>query len=93
MNIQEIVNDIQNKIGNKTEKDYYLQYTSLGFIEAVDVIVLLKDTTTIDINLWNSENDSREYLENGDYEDFEKFIKRKLKEVIDALREFKNILK
>lgn len=92
MNIQEIVNDIQNKIGNKTDKDYYLQYTILGFTEAVDVVVLLHDTN-VEINLWNSENDCREYLENGEYEDFEKFIKRKLKEVIDALREFKNILK
>ena len=90
--IQDIVSDIQEKISEKSNDNIFLEYSQFGYIEAVKLHIYMYQMD-IEVSLWNSENEEREWIEEiNDYEDFEAFLKRKVKDCLHAFTELRSIL-
>lgn len=86
--IQQQVDDIQNKLyGDKHDyENYFLEYATIGSVESVSIVILENDAQ-LRISLWNSENEERRWVECiDDYEPFEVFLKRRIKESIKSLK-------
>lgn len=93
--IKNSVDFLQNKLsyGKTYQEDFFLRYTKEGNVEAVTVVIY-KNTMKLEIDLWDSENDERIFLEEtNEYEAFEVYLKRKLKEINISLKEFRSVLK
>lgn len=92
-NLKDRIDVIQDRIYSKNNtENFFLRYIEEGEIEAI-VLVIYQYQMNIEISLWDSENDEREWIEdNNDYEDFELFLKRKIEEVLLSLTELKSIL-
>lgn len=87
------VEELQENI-YKTEnyENYFVGYTTAGYGEAINLIVL-HNGIRAEINIWNSEDDYREYIEEkDDYEELTPYIKRRLKELITSLGTLNKIL-
>lgn len=92
--IQNIVKAIQEKFfdNTATEDKYLLRYTEEAYIEAVELIVYEKDFQ-MKIQLWDSENEVREWIEEeSDYEPFEDFLRKRLGKCVQSLCTAKIIL-
>jgi hypothetical protein len=96
MNLQEIIKDLQIDLDKnpKLEDKYYLVYSQMGWcMEAVEFVILIDDLN-ITFNLWDSENDSREWDdEANEYEDFKKFFIRKIEKSVKAFKIVEDTLK
>ena len=92
-NLKNKIDIIQDRIYSKNNtENFFLRYIEEGNVEAI-VLAIYQYQMNIEINLWNSENDEREWIEDkNDYEDFELFLKRKIEEVLLSLTELKSIL-
>jgi hypothetical protein len=91
-NIQEIISNIQEKIFDKNDQNFFLEYSEFGYVQAVKLHLQIY-SMNIQVDLWNSENEEREWIEEiNDYEDFEVFLKRKIEEILMSFTELKSIL-
>ena len=86
------MNEILNVVDNLNEKlwgingnqnlNHYFSYTKAGYIEGIS-LDLNFDDYHIEIQMWNDNNDDRKIDDRkGDYEDLEKFIVKKYKNII-----------
>jgi hypothetical protein len=94
INIKDAINSIQDEIYSKSAcENFFLRYTEEGNIEAVTLVIYMY-SMNIEILLWNSENEEREWIgDKNDYEDFKTFLLRKINEVKMSLTELKSIIK
>ncbi len=92
-NIKEQIDKIQEEIDSKTNgENFYLRYIEEGFVQAISLIVYMY-SMNIEISLWNSENEEREWVEEtNDYEDFKTFLLRKINEAQMSLIELNSII-
>jgi len=62
--IKDQVDELQELLFKSNEKDcpYFLRYIEEGYVESVDLMMYLQNST-VEVNIWNSENESREWLE------------------------------
>ena len=91
--IHEAISDINEKLFKKTGiPQFWLRYIEDGYEEAVQ-LMLQGFQMNIEIDLWNSENEEREWIEEkNDYEDFEVFLERKVQDCLHLFTELKSIL-
>jgi len=91
--IYEELQDLQEEIYNENCEDYFLRYTIQGEVEVI-TLVIMKYDMDIEVGLWNSENEERNWYDStNNYEDLKPFIKRKINDCIKAFKELKGILK
>lgn len=93
MKIQEIVKDINEKLFDfYPDYSFFLDYVERGYIEFV-LLHVCQNNINIEIGLWCSEDDPRRFNEDtNEYEDFEKYMKRKIKETIKSLKKLNRII-
>ena len=76
------VERINNFLYEKLTENFYLEYpffvsySSSGYAEAIEFL---------GISIWDSENDEREELPNGKYEDLEPYLRKKIDFIITNL--------
>lgn len=79
-NVREQVEKLQHKMVDIFIEKSWLDYTSNGYADAVKLVIFDNDMQ-IEILLWNSEDEQRKWIEKiNEYEDFEVFLLRKIKE-------------
>lgn len=93
MKIQEIVKDINEKLFDSyPDCSFFLDYIERGYVEFV-LLHVCQNNIDIEIGLWCSEDEPRNFNETTNkYEDFDKYMKRKIKETIKSLQELNRIL-
>ena len=83
--IEEVVDNLNTRLwGMNGDKNlnHCFSYIKSGYIEAIS-LDLNFDYYSIKINLWNDDNDDREFNEKPQqYEDLEKFIVKKYKNIL-----------
>lgn len=73
-------------------EDYFLRYTVEGNVEAI-ALVILKYDMDIEVGIWNSDNEERNWFdETNTYEDLKPFLKKKIEDCLMAFTELKGIL-
>lgn len=89
------MNEILNVVDNLNEKlwgingdknpNHCFSYTKSGYIEGISSNLNF-ETYSINISLWNDNDDDRKFIEKkNDYEDLEKFIIKKYKNIIQDM--------
>ncbi len=83
--IEEVVDNLNTRLwgmnGDENSSHVFI-YTKAGFIENIS-LNLNFDNHSIEINLWNEDNDDRKFSEKtNQYEDLEKFIVKKYKNIL-----------
>ena len=83
--IEEVVDNLNTRLwgmnGDENSSHVFI-YTKAGFIENIS-LNLKFETYSININLWNDDNDDRKFSEKtNQYEDLEKFIVKKYKNIL-----------
>lgn len=84
MGLIKIVDNLNEKlwgINGDQNLNHYFSYTKSGYIEGIS-LDLNFETYSINISLWNDENDDRTFIEGKGYEDLEKFIVKKYKNIL-----------
>jgi hypothetical protein len=83
--IEEVVDNLNNRLwgmNSDENSSHVFIYTKAGFIETIS-LNLVFETHSVGINLWNDDNDDRKFSEKtNQYEDLEKFIVKKYKNII-----------
>lgn len=86
--IEEVVDNLNTRLwGMNGDKNlnHCFSYTKSGYIEAIS-LDLNFDDYHIEIQMWNDENDDRKFIEKiNEYEDLEKFIIKKYKNIIQDM--------
>ena len=93
-NIREIVDEIQDLFFKyKEDTPYFLRYTQEGYVDSVELIAYFENVN-VEIHLWDSENESRKWLEEiNDYTDFKDHIIQQLNTVLKEITQIKKIIK
>ena len=97
MKTEEVVERLKDRLwGKDAEKEHnfshYFSYIKNGYIESISLTVN-EENFSINIDLWNSENDDREWIESiNDYDDLFHHILWKYEKVISTLLELKKDL-
>lgn len=93
-NIQDQVSCIQEKMTDRTYGNkYFLRYSEEGYTQAVTLVLLVSDMR-IEVDLWNSENEERKWIEKiNDYESFETLLVRKIKDSIKGFKGLQEVFK
>lgn len=87
MGIRKEIQKVQQKFEEEINRHIdtvFLTYTESGYVETISLTLFLLDMN-VEIDLWSSEDDDRKTI-NGEYEKWETYLKRKLKEVIKPLK-------
>ena len=98
MTVEQTLDKLQERLwGKNAEKEYNFHhsfiYTKQGHIEAIS-LQINEENFSIEMNLWNSENEDREWVEEKkDYEDLFYHILCKYKKAINRLLKLKKDLK
>ena len=91
--IKEQLDDVQEQIfEHNNSNNFLLRYTEEGFVSAI-TLVIYQFGMDIEVQLWNSENEEREWIEEcNDYEYFKTFLQRKVSDCLHSFTELKSIL-
>jgi hypothetical protein len=94
--IKEVVDNLNTKLwgmnGDENSSHVFI-YTKAGYIEDIS-LKLQFENYSIEINLWNDDNDDRIFNEKTQqYEDLEKFIVKKYKNIIKEMKKLNKSLK
>lgn len=94
--IEEVVDNLNTRLwgmnGNENT-DHVFVYTKAGYIESIS-LNLNFDNHSIEINLWNDDNDDRLFSEETQqYEDLEEFIVKKYKNIVKEMKKLNKSLK
>ena len=86
--IEEVVDNLNTRLwgmsGDENSNHVFI-YTKAGYIEDIS-LSLNFETYNVKIDLWNDENDDRKFNEKTQqYEDLEKFIVKKYKNIIKEM--------
>ena len=97
MKTEEVVDRLMSRLwGKDAEKEHNFShsfiYSKAGHIESIS-FQMNKENFSVNIDLWNSENDDREWIESiNDYDDLFHHILWKYEKVISTLLEIKKDL-
>lgn len=92
LTIQEAIEYLNDKIhGENAEHvnnlNHNFYYTDCGFAQSIS-LAINDEYFNVDINLWNSENDDREFIEaKNDYEPLEHFIIKRYNRFVGIVTE------
>lgn len=94
--IEEVVDSLNTRLwgmnGDENPNHVFI-YTKAGYIESISLILSF-DNHSIIIDLWNDDNDDREFSEKiNEYEDLEKFIVKKYKSIVKEMKKLNKSLK
>ena len=94
--IEEVVDNLNTRLwgmnGDENSSHVFI-YTKAGFIENIS-LNLNFDNHSIEINLWNDDNDDRLFSEETQqYEDLEEFIVKKYKNIVKEMKKLNKSLK
>jgi hypothetical protein len=94
--IEEVVDNLNTRLwgmnGDENSNHVFI-YTKVGYIENI-LLNLNFDYYSIKINLWNDDNDDREFNEKPQqYEDLEEFIVKKYKNITKEMKKLNKSLK
>jgi hypothetical protein len=86
--IEEVVDNLNTRLwgmnGDENSSHVFI-YTKAGYIEDISLDLNFNDYR-IEIQMWNDNNDDRKIDDRkGDYEDLEKFIVKKYKNIIKEM--------
>lgn len=94
--IEEIVDNLNTRLwgmnGDENTNHVFI-YTKAGYIESIS-LNLKFNNYSVNINLWNDENDDRLFNEKtNEYEDLEEFIVKKYKSITKEMKKLNKDLK
>jgi len=94
--IEEIVDNLNTRLwgmnGDKNTNHVFI-YRKAGYIESIS-LNLKFNNYSVNINLWNDENDDRLFNEKtNEYEDLEEFIVKKYKSITKEMKKLNKDLK
>ena len=94
--IEEIVDNLNTRLwgmnGDENTNHVFI-YRKAGYIESIS-LNLKFNNYSVNINLWNDENDDRLFNEKtNEYEDLEEFIVKKYKSITKEMRKLNKDLK
>ena len=94
--IKEIVDNLNTRLwgmnGDENTNHVFI-YTKAGYIESIS-LNLKFNNYSVNINLWNDENDDRLFNEKtNEYEDLEEFIVKKYKSITKEMKKLNKDLK
>lgn len=94
MSIKEQIDELQEEMySNEDYESFFLEHSEVGNIGESISLLIYKYDTDIEMSLWNSENDEREWIEEkNDYEDLKPFLLRKIEDCLMAFTELKERL-
>lgn len=94
--IEEVVDNLNTRLwgmNGDENTDHVFIYTKAGYIESIS-LNLNFDYYSIKIDLWNDDNDDREFNEKPQqYEDLEEFIVKKYKNITKEMKKLNKSLK
>ena len=97
MKTEKVVDRLMDRLwGKDAEKEHNFShsfiYSKAGYIESIS-FQMNEENYSVNIQLWDSENDDREWIESiNDYDDLFYHILRKYEKVISTLLEIKKDL-
>jgi len=94
--IEEVVDNLNTRLwgmnGDENTSHVFI-YEKAGYIDTI-LLSLKFDYYTVKINLWNDDNDDREFSEKTQqYEDLEEFIVKKYKIITKEMKKLNKSLK